>query len=89
MLEEKERLESELAIKSEEIKLLAKKAYDQSLVIGKFERAIDQSEGVLLEEKIESNRAFDQNKQLRDRMRLKEEEYEVKLTQKAREVKEI
>jgi hypothetical protein len=48
LLEEKDRLESELLIKSEEIKLLSKKIYDQSLVIGKFERAIDQSEGVLL-----------------------------------------
>jgi len=35
-IEEKDRLESELVIKSEEIKLLSKKVYDQSLIIGKF-----------------------------------------------------
>ena len=42
LLEEKDKMEGEIVLKSEEIKLLSKKIYDQSLIITKFERVMDQ-----------------------------------------------
>lgn len=42
-----------------------------------------------MEEKIENNRAGDLNKALRERIRTLDQEYEVKLTQKMREIKDL
>lgn len=42
-----------------------------------------------MEEKIENNRAGDLNKALRERIRTLDQEYEVKITQKMREIKDL
>lgn len=74
-------------IKSEEIKLLTRKVYDQQLVISKFERAVEYTEEVLLEEKIEGNRAIDENRALKEKIRQIQRDYENRIEVKFREVR--
>ena len=88
-LQERGRLEGELELKSEEIKLLSKKVYDQGLLLERMERSVEEGRELAARERTERERAYQEREELRSRLRAEGDEARGRAEWGAGQVREL